>query len=378
MADRILGLVSDLSFTKATGYINGFLHRSGDETLRVKTVEEFMERMGRGMDAAYKSVSDNVLSEAGIDTAEGVVPEGAAVPEEARIPKLPEPASKESVEEVARRYNQGREEGASINVDAIGIPPEASSDNCVYVYVDDVLVKHQKEHRTSGSKRSSKFVSNTVACIQYGDKKYGITATEMREVFRRIMAVLVVNKLMENKRLIFITDGATDIKNHIVEFFGFRQYTLLLDWYHLQNKCYQKLSSALKCGKAVRDEKKRIEKTLQSILWAGNVSAALNFIAGIDRKYVKSLKDIEDLANYITRKQENIPCYALRKGLGLHNSSNPVEKENDLIVAQRQKGKGMAWSIEGSSAMATVTLAGQNNERNKFLKGMMPNLAFVA
>ena len=124
----------------------------------------------------------------------------------------------------------------------------------------------------------------------------------------------------------------------------------------------------------MKEEKEQVTKTLQSILWAGNVKAALDFIAAIDQKLIKSQKAIEELAGYITRKQENIPCYALRKGLGLHNSSNPVEKENDLLVAQRQKGRGMAWSREGSAALAAIPVAGQNNERTSILAGMDPNL----
>ena len=68
----------------------------------------------------------------------------------------------------------------------------------------------------------------------------------------------------------------------------------------------------------------------------------------------------------------------MRKGLGLHNSSNTVEKENNLFVAQRQKGKGMAWSREGSAALAAVTVASQNKERVNILMGMTPNYAFFS
>ena len=306
-SETVLRLASDVSFSKATEYINGFLHRDKDKALRVKTVEEFVERMGHHISTSYKAASDALLSKYGIDTGEGIVSEDSAIPQEARHPRLTELTDSGRVEEVANRYNQGREERESIDVGCcMAIPPEASADDCVYIYVDDVLVKHQKECRAPGCKRSSKFLGNTVACIQYGSKKYGITDTDIREVFRRIMTVLIVNGLMVNKRLIFITDGAADIKEHIHEFFGFRQYTLILDWYHLENKCYQKLSSALKCGKAVKDEKDRITKTLQSILWAGNVSRALEFIDSMDQKIIKSQKALEDLAGYIKRKQENI------------------------------------------------------------------------
>ena len=375
LSERVQKLASDVSFTKTTEYINDFLHRDESNSLRVKTVEEFVERMGHKIRESYKAASDAFLSEANIDIGDDVVTKESAIAEGARNPKLPELASSERVREIADRYNQGRDGRESIDANGIAIPPEESANDCVYVYIDGVLVKQQKECRAQGSKRSSKFLENNVACIQYGDRKYSITDADMREVFRRIMAVLLACNLLVNKRLIFITDGATDIKDHIQEFFGFRQHTLILDWYHLENKCYQKLSSALKCGKKVKEEKEQVTKTLQSILWAGNVKTALDFIAAIDKKLIKSQKAIEELASYITRKQENIPCYALRKGLGLHNSSNPVEKENDLLVAQRQKGRGMAWSREGSAALAAITVAGQNNERMSILGGMSPNFS---
>lgn len=378
LADRVMELASDMSFSKATRYINEFLHRSKADSLRLKTVEEFVERMGRKIEASYKSASDVFLSKAKIDVGQGVVSEDSAIPNTVRNPRLPALASSERIREVADRYNQGRDVQATVDADNIAVPLENSADDCVYMYVDGILVKQQKGSRAPGSKRSGKFLENSVACIQYGQKKYSITATDMREVFRRILTVLLTCNLLADKRLIFITDGATNIKEYVQEFFGFRQHTLILDWYHLDHKCYQMLSSALKCGKKVKEEKDRTVYTLQSILWTGNVSAALEYIAGIDQKLVKSQQAIDSLVGYITRKQENIPCYALRKGLGLHNSSNPVEKENDLIVAKRQKGRGMAWSVDGSAALATITVAGQNKERADILMGMKPNYAFFS
>lgn len=378
LADRVMELASDVSFSKATKYINEFLHRNDSDSLRLKTVEEFVERMGSKIAASYKSASDAFLSETGIDTEKGIVSEGSAIPDGATNPNLPELADSKRVSDIAERYNLGHKGREAIDAGRITIPIEQSADDCVYVYVDGILVKHQKECRKPDCKRSSKFLENNVACIQYGKHKYSITDTDMREVFRRIMAVLLTCNLLVDKRLIFITDGATIIKEYIQEFFGFRQYTLILDWYHLEHKCYQMLSSALKCGKKVKEEKDRTINTLQSILWAGNVKAALEYIAGIDQKLVKSQQAIDSLVGYITRKQENIPCYALRKGLGLHNSSNPVEKENDLLIAQRQKGRGMAWSVDGSAALAAITVAGQNKERADILMGMKPNYAYFS
>ena len=64
----------------------------------------------------------------------------------------------------------------------------------------------------------------------------------------------------------------------------------------------------------------------------------------------------------------HIPCYALRAELGLRNSSKRVEKENDLVVAQRQKHNGMSWSATGSGALAQITTLSINGELYDWLR----------
>lgn len=367
-----------MSYEKATGYANGFLHRSRENALRKKTVEEFVERTGREIDVAYARHSDTVLSSHGIDTVTGIPDAGSRLDERAVSPSVTTMADKDAVREIAIRYNENKDEHGKIPEHLMSVLPEGSREECIYVYIDDVLSKHQKECRSPGSRRTARFIANTVISIQHGGKRYNIAADGMQEACRRLMAFLLANRLMEDRQLIFITDGATEIKEYIQRYFGFRPYTLYLDWHHLQKKCYQLMSSALKCGKKMRDEKDRMEQELYAILWAGNVRGALDYIGSIDEKHIKSQEALDSLTKYIVRKQEHIPCYAIRKGLGLHNSSNPVEKANDLIVAQRQKGKGMAWSADGSHALAAVTVSGMNNERRGMLIGMEPRFAFAA
>ena len=378
LADKILGLASDMSYEKATGYANGFLHRSGENALRKKTVEEFVERTGKEIDAAYARHSDTILSSHGIDTVTGIPDVGSRLDGRAVSPSVTTTADKDAVREIAIRYNENRDERGKIPECLMSVLPEGSPGECIYVYIDDVLSKHQKECRSPGSRRTTRFIANTVISIQQGGKRYNIAADGMQEACKRLMAFLTANRLMEDRQLIFITDGATEIREYIQRHFGFRPYTLYLDWHHLQKKCYQLMSSALKGGKKMKDEKNRIEQELYGILWAGNVRGALDYIGSIDEKHIRSQEALDSLTKYITRKQEHIPCYAIRKELGLHNSSNPVEKANDLIVAQRQKGKGMAWSADGSHALAAVTVSGMNNERSDMLIGMKPRFAFAA
>ena len=154
-----------MSSSKATRYINELLHRSKDDSFRLKTVEEFVERMGSKIAASYKSASDAFLSETGIDTEKGIVSEDSAIRDGARNPSLQTLADGKRVIDITERYNLGHKGQEAIDAGGIAIPIEQSADDCVYVYVDDILVKHQKECREPDCKRSSKFLENNVACI---------------------------------------------------------------------------------------------------------------------------------------------------------------------------------------------------------------------
>ena len=314
LADIVLGLASDTSYEKATMYLNRFLHRSKEDALCKKTVEEFVERTGKDTDSAYARRSDAILSNHGIDTATGIPGTDAKIPAQAIAPSGAATADKEAVEALARRYNEGREERLRIPKPFISVLPEGRPDDCIYVYIDDVLTKHQKECRSPGSRRTTKFVATTVISIQHGDSKYNIATDGMQEAFRRLMAFLLANSLMEDRQLIFITDGATEIKEHVQRYFGFRPYTLHLDWHHLQKKCYQLMSSALKGGKKMKQEKDAIERELYGILWTGNVKGALDYIAGISQKNIKSQEALDLLKGLYYAQAGTYPLLCHQKG----------------------------------------------------------------
>jgi hypothetical protein len=52
----------------------------------------------------------------------------------------------------------------------------------------------------------------------------------------------------------------------------------------------------------------------------------------------------------------------LRQAANKTIGSGRVEKANDLVVAHRQKKKGMAWSKAGSSALAIIRINRINQE----------------
>ncbi len=65
---------------------------------------------------------------------------------------------------------------------------------------------------------------------------------------------------------------------------------------------------------------------------------------------------MERLKHYLDRNEGAIPCYALRRRLGLRNGSSPVESANNEVTARRQKHNGMSWSKAGSQALTALSV----------------------
>jgi hypothetical protein len=63
---------------------------------------------------------------------------------------------------------------------------------------------------------------------------------------------------------------------------------------------------------------------------------------------------LDTLIAYLQARQPWIPNYRQRRTDQQYIGSGHVEKANDLIVARRQKGRGMQWSQETSLALAAL------------------------
>ena len=76
---------------------------------------------------------------------------------------------------------------------------------------------------------------------------------------------------------------------------------------------------------------------------------------------VKNIEKKQELRDYLEKHQVEIINYGLRQASKKTIGSGRVEKANDLIIAHRQKKKGMAWSRTGSSSLAIIRV----NQINK-------------
>ena len=112
-------------------------------------------------------------------------------------------------------------------------------------------------------------------------------------------------------------------------------------------------------GRVIRND---VLTEVLPLLWYGLVDHAIAFMKMVDPSQIKDPEAITKLIGSFERNRSHIPCYAVRKELGLRNSSHIGEKMNDLVVSDRQKHNGMSWSVSGSVALASLTALARNNE----------------
>jgi hypothetical protein len=237
----------------------------------------------------------------------------------------------------------------------------------VKVAIDDVNVKKQKESRyksKSDRERKRKYVHNTVAHVEKEKERYTLNGYGPKSVISFLIAFIFNNQLIDN-RFQFFTDGHRMLNKTI--FKSFRWYAnigIILDWYHLKKKCREQLSLAMK-GRILRNQ---VLDNLLPLLWHGLTDRGIDLLNKISPNSVKSTYAMKKLVEYLKRNTPYIPCYAIRKELGLCNSSAIGEKMNDLIVSDRQKHNGMSWSRDGSVALASITSLKRNNESKKWFE----------
>jgi hypothetical protein len=239
----------------------------------------------------------------------------------------------------------------------------------VNMAVDDVGVKRQSETRQkvtadSNKPHQRKSVYSTVVRIDHDQKRYSLVGAGIKITLRYLMAFLLSNQL-SGKRFQFFTDGHTILNKTICSCFKwYPNFGIILDWFHLVKKCKEQLSLASK-GRLIRNA---ILTELMPLLWHGLTTQGIERLKQIEPEKIKNNESLDKLIAYLERNNEMIPCYALRKRLGLRNSSAIGEKMNDLIVSSRQKHNGMSWSKNGSLALATLTAAKINREDQSWLR----------
>ena len=350
-----------LSYRKGLELLNRLLRRGAENGIKFRTYLDLCQRWGKKAEESATREAERRLRKHGFDPESGKPRSEEELPPELRKEAKPEERA-EAIAGAIEKINAGRQEEDE-RVKASQTETE-SPENTVYISADDVGVRRQKEHRAAGNQKNGAFVWSTNALVQSREGERIFTCVGMKKAFLFVLAYLLDKELLRNRSLVFFIDGAGNLLSNIAEMFAFHPYRVILDWYHLKKRCQEYLSMSFKS----KEEKKRTLQKLLRILWAGNVTEAILYLQNLNPGVLRPNHRLCDLTGYLEKHREHIPCYALRAELGLRNSRNRVKKENDLVVAQRQKHNGMSWSTLGSGALAQITALSINGELHDWLR----------
>jgi len=355
----------DETFRKSAQKLNRALRRREGQEVRARTMANLVEREGEQIQAQVGKKAECILEDHGFTT------DGLLTDQEKAFKSIEcsdVPLDHKVVCHMIEELNRGQAKEKHIEFCQLHETFEDPNAIKANISIDDVCCKKQKASgRKQGSppKEKREMVYNTVAHIQNKElKAYTLNTSTIQQMMITVLAFLLSNGLMSKPgSLVFFTDGARYLRLAIQNTFSFIPSKIILDWFHLEKKCKDLLSMAIK-GKQVKNQ------TLTEVLawlWLGKVDRAVKVLTDLKEDTIKNATERDNLIKYLSRNQDCIPCYALRKRLSLRVSSNPVEKANDLVVSNRQKHHGMSWSTDGSTSLATLTAVRRNSEDGNWL-----------
>jgi hypothetical protein len=169
----------------------------------------------------------------------------------------------------------------------------------------------------------------------------------------------------------FLCDGARWLREFAQEWLSrLPHWELILDWFHLVKKVRDLIS---RTGGS-REAKEAVRRGLIAALWDGKLDRALERLEEY-RALAKHPKPVTDLRSYLEGRREALPHYRQRRMTQQYIGSGQAEKTNDLVVARRQKNRGMHWRPETSEALARLKVLQLNEDWDPYWhEGLLPSL----
>lgn len=220
----------------------------------------------------------------------------------------------------------------------------------VVLFADGIVI-----HGRSSYKRPEE----TIVVLRMGDRgRYFSGARD--EVIQIVRAWVTA---LKPTKITLVGDGARWIREGLYgELVGLGdEVTLVLDWYHLRKKVGELLSMV--CDR--KKHRNAIMDEIQPLLWKGKVDETIDRLRTLLPE-PRNPERFEELLSYLEARKPAIKDYNARRINREYNGNGVVEKANDILVARRQKGAGMSWSIEGSDTLCALTTLWHNGEWDSY------------
>lgn len=175
-----------------------------------------------------------------------------------------------------------------------------------------------------------------------------------------VFAKAVELKYWEYENIVFISDGATWLRNMISELFP--EATQILDKYHLIENIHD-------YGKFIfNDDREKIEKFKEAII-GYCYSNEYNLIVKELEKYenIKLPTTICNLPIYLEHNKDKIN-YSEYEHNDWFVGSGAIESSNKTVAQLRLKQAGMRWSVDGANYIITLRCMFESDNWNQIKK----------
>ncbi len=163
------------------------------------------------------------------------------------------------------------------------------------------------------------------------------------------------------KKKVVLGDGAPWIWTQKEEHFP--EATAILDLFHLKRAVWE----ALRCVELPDTGKTIIGRGIVEALENGQVDVACGLVEGLTEVSEVGKEQLSALLGYIRNNREAIPDYVKLKEEGYPVGSGAMEKQVDLIINRRMKGKqGMTWTRDGADSIAALRVLRLNGDWRQY------------
>lgn len=200
-------------------------------------------------------------------------------------------------------------------------------------------------------------------CIHAGEKPGWISNSQYvahlgsHKRFTKQMEYLIDSYVHPNTEIIFITDGATWLRNWIED--AYSSSHSVLDYYHA---CQYLHAFSRENFKDQTKEEKWIEEQ-QKLLLEGKVEDVIENV----RKLKSKKKEAKKLIEYFQANAERMDYKTYQKmGCGIIGSG-AIESAHRKVIQKRMKQSGQRWSMEGAQNMLNLRVAKCNHKWEKVI-----------
>ena len=263
----------------------------------------------------------------------------------------------------------GKAVAATVNEEPVLSPVKA--DEVMYVGADGSMI-FTREEGWSEVKVGRIFKSSD--CLHAEEKPGWISHSQYtahlgsHKEFTKTMDNLIDKYGNLGNRLVFVSDGATWIKNWIED--AFPKAISILDYYHACEHLHD-FSGSIFCDKA--KEKIWTDKQKEWLL-KGEVKTVISNIKRIGKNSVAA----NQLINYYSNNKNRMNYQEYKKiGCGIIGSG-AIESAHRTLIQKRMKQSGQRWSWKGAQHMLNLRVVRKNNDWNKIIELTKTTLKAVA